>query len=844
MKRTLFILVFLLVSFGMYAQSLAITWELNRNDAGDQNVVESVLTITNNTGRTLTADGGWMIGYCWMSVHPFDAGEELMETEVCATYHTLTPTEAFRPLANGESREYTIRQRGSILRESNGPQGAFFVASPEAQPLDVPITTMPFTSPLQHTRDRNPGYADGLWMHHYNEPFCKAIPSPYEDENNTIIAPWYRPLNIMPEPKSVQWIGGRADFNAPIDEKYNKKLPAEGYILTIKDKKITMEWADSAGLFYAHQTLERLRENGDQLQGVRIVDSPDLHHRGIMLDVARNFTGKQEIFKILKAMAAYKLNIFHFHIVDDEAWRLEIPGLPELTEVGSRRGYTTDESNCLYPAYGGGFDPEAPTTANGFFTRQDYIDIVAFADSLHIQVIPEIDMPGHSRAAIRSMEARYNRLISESDSLASEYRLVDPNDASLYVSAQNYTDDVICIALPSCYRFVEKVLTEIIAMHAEAGQPLTVFHVGGDEVAKGAWEDSPLCQDFMAEKGLKDVHELKDYFLEQILAILRPQGIRIAGWEEIAMRGGEVNPKFAGDDVISWCWNSIPEWKGDEKPYKLANAGYPVVLACVGNLYIDMSYTNHQQERGLHWGGYTDEHATFDFLPYDIYRSVRLTMKREERNLDDYDKGKTLRLKAEARPKIYGLQGQLFAETIRSSEQVEEYIFPKLQGIAERGWNATPISYRNAAQKAAAQKGTSPDMALRLGRQAFEIERLLFSKQLYQYELPRLYQWGFSFHVAQPGIIMKEDNGGQSIFDMAARRGAKKIIYINNPVQGGVVHYTLDGTEPTMKSAIYQQPFILPEGAVVKAKIFYLGHSGNTTLFVEPLEDANDRDEE
>lgn len=811
-KRLIFAGAALCATVCAAAQSVSLSWELVKNDV-EPGIVESRLTITNHTGSNLTADGGWLIGYCWMSVHPYTfEGAELEETEVCASYHTLRPTATFRPLADGESRSYRFLQRGAIIRETCGPQGAFFIDS-EGNASDAPIASAAFTGPDQWLRKSNPGYADGEWLYEYNTPKFALKMSKAEKA--------FRPLHLVPQPKEIIPSKKAANVNTWLVMNRNTELPAEGYRICFGKRAIQIEYADENGLFYAEQTLDRLRENGEKVYVSEIKDWPDLPHRGFMLDIARNYTPKEEVIKLLDWMARYKLNVLHFHIADDEAWRLEIPGLPELTEVGSRRGYTTDEHDRLYPAYNGGWDPTANTTANGFLTRQDYIDIVRFAHRRGIRITPEIDMPGHSRAAIVAMEERYRRYSNLSHAryhdkymdLAEEYRLVDPDDQSVYSSAQYYTDDVICIARESCYRFAFKVIDEIAEMHKEAGAPLQAFHVGGDEVAHGAFERSPLCLEKMKELGLEHTYQLKDWFLRRLIDHLSPMGIQIAGWEEIAMRGNEANPVFAADNVLSWCWNSIPEWKGDEKPYTLANAGYPVVLACVGNNYIDMSYTNHHQERGLHWGGYTDERSTFDFLPFDIYRSVRYTMKREPRDIDAYDAQKTIRLQPEARKNIVGINGQLFAETIRSSEQVEQYVFPKLQGLAERAWNAVPVSLRQSAASTY-QLGWIGGKGF-----PFEIERLVYLDQLYRYELPRLHREGVRFHLAQPGIHREDTDG-------------KTLILMNTPVPGAVIRYTTDGSEPTEDSSIYTQPLDASSfgaAAIFRAKAFYLGEASNTT---------------
>jgi len=835
MKKALLSGLCLMAAALLQAQSVSITWELVKNDV-EPGVVESRLTIANHTGETLTADGGWLIGYCWMSVHPYSfEGAELEETEVCASYHILCPTADFKPLPTGEERTYKLLQKGAIIRESCGPQGGFFVKNESATPVDAPITSLRFTDPSQWMRKGGTGYADGEWLYDYNNLGTMV------DMKHAEAA--CRPLRLVPQPKVVVPSKKAAKLLTTPKAIKNTELPEEGYRITFGKDTTYIEYADKNGLFFAEQTIHRLAENGEKVYVEKIEDWPDLHHRGLMLDISRNYTSKAEILKLLDAMAAYKMNVFHFHIADDEAWRLEIPGLPELTEVGSRRGYTTDEHDMLYPAYNGGWDPTAPTTANGYLTREDYIHIVRYAHERCIRVIPEIDMPGHSRAAIVSMEERYRRLKDTDLAAAEEYRLIDPDDKSVYSSAQHYNDDVICIARPSCYTFANKVIDEIANMHEEAGQPLTVFHVGGDEVADGAFEGSPLCKQKMAELGFSHTYELKDWFLRQLIDHLRPMGVQIAGWEEIAMRGGEANPAFADDNVLSWCWNSIPEWRGDEKPYKLANAGYPVILACVGNNYIDMSYTNHQSERGLNWGGYTDERSTFDFLPFDIYRSVRYTLKRERRDIDQYDREKTLRLAPSKRANIIGTNGQLFAETIRSDEQTEQYIFPKLQGLAERGWNATPISTRNLELNVAALKDEiknlkdkdyfEPTMAqdrsnawLEQNKDNlntawnFEIERIVYFYQLYRHELPRLKKMGIRFHLAQPGISVGENKKG------------KQMVYMNCPIPDAVIRYTTDGSEPTDQSPVYKKPILLPANAVwnVRAKAFYLGEESNTTF--------------
>ena len=223
-----------------------------------------------------------------------------------------------------------------------------------------------------------------------------------------------------------------------------------------------------------------------RLEAMFVEDYPDLLYRGQMIDIARNFTTVDNLKKLIDIFASYKMNVRHFHFADDEAWRLDIPGLEELIAVGSRRGHTVDESRCLYPCYDGGCDPDAATVGNGHYSREDFIGLVRYAAERHIRVIPEIESPGHARAAIVSMKARYNKYKETDMAKATEYLLSEPEDTSRYESVQYYTDNVINVALPSSYRFMEKVIRELAAMYKEAGVPLSTVHLGGDEVAHEA----------------------------------------------------------------------------------------------------------------------------------------------------------------------------------------------------------------------------------------------------------------------------------------------------------------------------------------------------------------------
>ncbi len=826
-------LVIYLVNKDDNQSPISLSYQLIQNDI-EPGICESQLTIHNLSDDTLRGD--WTLYYCQMSLAPITLPEEQIHIhQICASYHKVTPTALYEPIAPNSSSTYTIRHKGNILRTTGAPQGAYIVFNPQdaqltahsSQPITVPIELITRGDGSEFVRGIHYfPYASGEWMYQENARFTA------NGEQQTANG---EPLHLIPTPKSYNLTGGTCNIaKAAISSRIlgeNGELFAcnegwrtpEGYSLTITPDSIHILAADAAGEFYARQTIIQLdaKYNG-QVPCLTLTDYPDIHHRGFMLDIVRNYTPKEEVLRLLDELALYKMNVLHFHITDDEGWRLEIPGLPELTEVGSRRGHTLDERDCLYPAYGGGWDMNDPASpANGYLTRQDYIDILKYAKERHIRVLPEIDMPGHMRAAIKSMEARYHKYIDTDPAKATEYLLTDFNDTSVYTSAQHYPDNVLCIALPSCYTFIEKVINEVVAMYKEADAPLEIFHVGGDEVAAKAWTGSPICQAHMQAMGMESTHDLKDEFIAKVLDIVHAHNLQCEGWEEIAMRKGVANPKFANSNVLSHCWNSVPEWRGDEVPYKLANAGYPVMLGCVTNLYLDMSYLNHEEERALHWGGYTDEYSTFDFQPFDLYRSVRRTMKGEPRDLEAYATSDKVQLLPEAKKNIIGMQAQLFAETIRDIEQLEDYIFPKLFGVAERAWHAYPDFGR-----------LNNDGSLKAPEEIvnYQLSLINYNNEITNYDLPWLASRGIHFHLTQPGIhrvdIETLPDSIKNNYQLSI--GNYQLIYMNAPAARAQIRYTTDGSPVTENSPLYTEPFI-SDAPLIHARTFYCGMASNTT---------------
>ena len=588
----------------------------------------------------------------------------------------------------------------------------------------------------------------------------------------------------------------------------------EAYELVVDPKQgIRIVGASAAGVFYGLQSLRSLLPTpapakGLALPALAVVDAPRFGYRGFMLDVARNFQPKPLVLRTLDLLARYKLNVFHFHLTEDEGWRVEIPSLPELTALGARRGHTLDSSRFLPPAWGSGPEVDRPW-GSGYYTRADYVEILRYAAARHIEVIPELEMPGHARAAIKAMEARFRERSAAGDAEgARRYLLSDPEDRSEYTSAQLYHDNVMNPALDSTYAFVERVVSDLAAIHREAGVPLRNLHMGGDEVPNGVWQRSPAAQAYLKQHALGSVDDLWFVFYAKVEQILKAHGIPLSGWEEIAVRktrrDGQAtlipNPGFAERGWRAYVWNNVPGWGAEDLAYRLANGGFKVVLCPVTNLYFDLAWNPNPEESGLDWGGYVDLRKPFQFIPFDYYRNVRLDHSGNPLDASVFI-GKD-RLTDYGRANILGIQGNLWSETLGGDGRLDSKLVPKLLGLAERAWAAEPDW---AAEREPAK--SEPPY-----REAWS----RFVNVLGKRELPRLDREGVRYRIPTPGL--KLDSG---------------CVLASVELPGFTLRYTTDGSEPSARSPLVQGPIPL-RGTVRVAAFDTTGRKGNTARLSAP----------
>ena len=359
-------------------------------------------------------------------------------------------------------------------------------------------------------------------------------------------------------------------------------LGGEGYALEVTPQRVVIRGAQPAGVFYGVQTLRQLlppqilasiaqRDVVWQIPAVKIEDTPRFPWRGAMMDSARHFMPKWFVLKFIDLLALYKMNTFHWHLTDDQGWRIEIKKYPRLTEVGAWRS----ETRIGHEGHRRGFDK---IPHGGFYTQDDIREIVAYAGERFITIVPEIEMPGHAQAAI----AAYPELGNTGEKLevwtqwGVNRNIFNPSDKTI--------------------RFLQDVLDEVIELF-----PGTFIHIGGDEAAKDQWKASPDVQARIRELGLKDEAELQSWFIRQMEQHLRRKGRRLVGWDEI-LEGG-LPP---GATVMSW--------RGMEGGIAAAKSGHDVVMAPTSHTYLDY-YQSQERGEPLAIGGFLPLEKVYEFNP-------------------------------------------------------------------------------------------------------------------------------------------------------------------------------------------------------------------------------------
>ena len=815
--------------------SIGVHWELTTNLTDKENVFAAKFKLINNSDRTLS-EKNWALFFNMAprEILPSEKQQPATLYHINGDWYKMTPNPNFS-LKPNESAVINYNGIEGVIKETDRPLGLYFVFYDESGNEDdimevTDYTWTPFTNAEQidRTREDQEPIPTAQWSYKNNldaKPVAAAeinaiIPSPVMLKagidsltiNNSLEI--YYQYDLQKEAaylaSLLKDLTGK-EFKL-VTTPSTKKLitlwlentsvngkSKEAYTLKINTDGVTIKGTDRAGVFYGIQSLRALiplsayqnSSDGISVPFIDIKDAPRFAFRGLHLDVSRNFQTKETILRLLDLLSFYKINRFLFYTTEDEGWRLEIKDLPELTTVGAQRQHTTGkETPVLHPAYGSGpFARAEGKFGHGYYTRSEFIEILKYADDRHIKVIPELNFPGHARAAIKAMEARYERLMKEGkEDAANEYRLIDPDDKSVYLSAQGYKDNVVSVARESVFHFYEKVVDEIAVMYKEAGLVMDEFHSGGDEVAEGAWTKSPLALALLRDHPeIRDPQNLQSYFFRELLKRLKKRNLRVHGWEEVALMKtpeGEYipNPEFVKDKIVPYIWNNM--FDHPDLGYRLANAGYDVVLCNVSNFYFDLAYSKDPLEPGLYWAGFVDTRSAWTFAAYDMFRttnknSMGQALDFETGNKKSGSESKVIveSLKAESRRNILGIEAQLWSETIKGRDMLEYYMLPKLIGFAESAW-AAEREWETTADKADQEEKIHEGWNI-------------FANALGNRELPRLsyINGGYNYRVPPPGAII--ENG---------------MLNANVEYPGLNIRYTTDGTEPTTKSTLYKEP--------------------------------------
>ena len=569
----------------------------------------------------------------------------------------------------------------------------------------------------------------------------------------------------------------------------------ENYSLDISNNLIKITTSSSSGLLYSINSIAQLLMNSkiegkNHIPSLEIIDGPRFKYRGIHFDISRNFYGVDKIKQLLDYMFYFKLNKFHLNITDDEGWRIEIPGLPELTEIGSKRGFTKDESQNLNPAYGSGYDVKA-LPGSGYLKREEFIDIIKYADERNIELIPEINFPAHSRAAIKSMLSRYNRFMELGDiESAEQYLLTDFNDKSEYMSAQRYNDNVLCVCRESTFNFIKKLIDEIELMFLEANSTIKTFHIGGDELPYGAWKKSPICSEFLSSSSeFNSVEDLPVYFFKEVVKILSQKNISMAGWEDILLvhtedvqNATKINSKFKDDNITPYVWNNV--WGGgrEDMIYKFANMDFNVIMSNSAAFYFDMTDDKDPENYGLSWSGYVSYKDSWLTEPLNVYAKTYLNS-----NFKKYRSSDNVILEEDKISNFRGIQGQMWTETVRTEKIFDELMYPNLIILAEKAWSK--------------QNEWSKDLSNLDIDNLMNLEWSNFVNTLGHRTLHHLSELfgGVDFDLPKPGGIIINDT-----------------LYSNTIFPGMDIRFSRDGSTPTYNNEIYDgKVYIKPSEKIV-----------------------------
>lgn len=545
------------------------------------------------------------------------------------------------------------------------------------------------------------------------------------------------------------------------------------YTLLVTPERVSIRGV-GAGVLYGLQTLLQLcyvcyAGRPDQkpapisIPAVEIHDEPRFRWRGLHLDVARHFFPVPVVKRVIDLLAMFKMNVFHWHLTDDQGWRIEIKKHPRLTQQGAwRRGTLIGHYNDYDDEHPPRFDT---TRYGGFYTQAEIRDVVEYARKRHITVVPEIEMPGHALAALSA----YPELACDGASAKqfdTKRREAARIDVARFDVARSWGvfDDVFC-PKPATFSLLEDVLTEVMDLF-----PSPVLHIGGDECPKTRWKACPHCQKLIKQEGLKDKHELQSYFIRRIEAFVASKGRSIIGWDEILEGERAAAPLSPSTAVMSW--------RGETGGLAAARARHNVVMSPTSHCYFDY-YQSRSSHDSLAIGGYLPLEKVYGYEPIPT------------------------ELPSEAHQYVLGAQANLWTEYIKTQGHLEYMLLPRLCALAEVVWSRGVSASQRRSEEAYSQF----------------VERL-------QRLTPMLKADGFIYArsafdpVIRPQAALSQvEQASQPLPTPPIPQNAL-MVEMYSPVRNGFITYTTDGSTPTAAAPRYTAPLVLQTSCTVQAAIF------------------------
>lgn len=570
--------------------------------------------------------------------------------------------------------------------------------------------------------------------------FDKQTVIAVSDEQQRVVAETFTSLfthsaGFTPEVK----IASEGDVLFSVDT----TMKPDAYELNISSDKVVIKAADTKGFFYALQNIRLMlpasiegqtkAEDSWTIPTVTVKDEPRFAYRGFMLDVARYFVPKEEVIRMIDCISMLKINRLHLHLTDDNGWRLEIKRYPRLTQVGAWR---VDRQNLPFPDRR---NPEKgePTPVGGFYTQEDMKEIIRYAEDRQIEIIPEIDIPAHSNAALASYP---------------EYACpVVKNFIGVLPGLGGKNSEIIfCAGNDKTFEFLQNVLDEVITLF-----PSRYVNLGGDEASKTNWKKCPLCQARMKQEHLSDEEALQGYFMSRMSDYVRSKGKEVIGWDEL------TNSKLPEESIILG-------WQGYGKAaLKAAEQGHRFIMAPARVSYL-IRYQGPQWFEPVTYFGNNTLKGLFDYEP------VQADWKPEYESL------------------LMGVQACLWTEFCDNPEDIFYLTFPRIAALAEISW---------------VPKGKK--------------EWSIFLKGLDNYN-EHLLQKGIKYARSMYNIQHK----------VAASQDGKLNVKLECERPDMDIYYTLDGTEPTAASLLYDKEFVVSQNIEVKAATFYKGKQMGQTLIL------------